>query len=419
MQSKTGRLRKILWNLGPGVITGAADDDPAGIATYSIAGASQGLGLLYTSVFTWPLMGAVQMMCARIGLVTGQGLIGSLRQKLPRPIILLIAISLFAANVLNIGADLAGMADAAQMLTKIDSKVCVILFGAAITVATVKFSYRKIANWLRWLALALFAYIVCAFLVVDDWPKVAAATFIPHWPKNNEAWQTFVAILGTTISPYLFFWQTSLEVEESKSKGQLTEAQRKGATKEEILMRKWDVDIGRLFSNLVMYFIILTTALTLHSHGITKIETSRQAAEALKPLAGNFATLLYTLGIVAVGLLAIPTLAGSAAYAFADTFKWRQGLAETPLRAKAFYFVIIISGVLGICFNFIGFNPVKALFWSAVVNGILAPFLLVGIMLVACDKRIMNSQPSHRLNRCLVGITTVIMFAAAAALFIF
>jgi len=412
-------LQKILRTLGPGLITGAADDDPAGIATYSIAGASQGLGLLYTSIFTWPLMGSVQMMCARIGLVTGKGLIGSLSQKLPRTIVLLIAMSLFAANVLNIGADLAGMGDAAQILTKINSKVFVILFGVAITFATVKFSYRKIANWLKWLALALFAYIACAFLVVDDWPKVIAATFIPHWPKNNEAWQTIVAILGTTISPYLFFWQTSLEVEESKAKGQVTEEQRKGATKEEIQNRKWDVGIGTLFSNLVMYFIILTTAVTLHSHGITKIETSRQAAEALKPLAGNFATLLYTLGIVAVGLLAIPTLAGSAAYAFADTFKWRQGLAEGPLRAKSFYTVIVLSGILGISFNFIWFNPVKALFWSAVVNGVLAPFLLVGIMLVASDKRIMNGQPSHLLNRCLVGVTTVIMFAAAAALFIF
>jgi Mn2+/Fe2+ NRAMP family transporter len=408
-----------LCNLGPGVITGAADDDPAGIATYSIAGASQGLGLLYTSVFTWPLMGAVQMMCARIGLVTGQGLIGSLSQKLPRIVILLIAISLFAANVLNIGADLAGMGDAAQMLTKIDSKVFVIIFGVAITVATVNFSYQKIARWLKWLALALFAYIACAFLVVNDWPKIVAATFIPHWPKNNEAWQTIVAILGTTISPYLFFWQTSLEVEESKCKGQVTEAQRKGATEEEIHIRKWDVGIGTLFSNLVMYFIILTTAVTLHAHGMTKIETSRQAAEALKPLAGNFATLLYTLGIVAVGLLAIPTLAGSAAYAFADTFKWHQGLAETPLKAKAFYIVIILAGVLGIGFNFIGFNPVKALFWSAVVNGILAPFLLVGILMVAGDGQIMNGQPSHHLNRLLVGITTVVMFAAAAALFIF
>jgi Mn2+/Fe2+ NRAMP family transporter len=272
---------------------------------------------------------------------------------------------------------------------------------------------------LKWLALALFAYIACAFLVVNDWGKVAAATFIPHWPKDNEAWQTIVAILGTTISPYLFFWQTSLEVEESKSKGQVTAAQRKGATTDEIQMRKWDVGAGTLFSNVVMYFIILTTAVTLHAHGVTKIETSRQAAEALKPLAGKFATLLYTLGIVAVGLLAIPSLAGSAAYALADTFKWRQGLAERPSKARAFYVVIILSGILGIAFNFVGFNPVKALFWSAVVNGILAPFLLVGILLVACDKRIMNGQPSHRLNCYTVGVTTVIMFLAAAALFIF
>jgi NRAMP (natural resistance-associated macrophage protein)-like metal ion transporter len=414
---KPGRVQNFFSTFGPGIITGAADDDPAGIATYSVAGAKHGLGLLYTAFFTWPLMAAVQMMCARVGMVTGQGLIGSLRKKFPKPLIVVAAFSLFAANTLNIGADLAGMGDAAEMLTHINSKVFVILFGGAIAVATVEFSYQKIAKWLKWLALALFAYVACAFLVVEDWSKVASATLIPQWPKDNDAWKTTVAILGTTISPYLFFWQASQEVEEKKSKGRRSEAQREGATSEEIQTRKWDVGIGTFFSNLVMYFVILTTAVTLHLHGVTEIETSRQAAEALKPLAGNFATLLYTLGVVAVGFLAIPTLAGSAAYAFAETFRWKQGLDEKPQSAKRFYFVVVISTALGICFDFIGFNPIRALFWSAIVNGVLAPFLLVGILVVAANKELMKGQPSYALNRWIVGLTAVIMFGAAAALF--
>lgn len=399
-------------------MTGAADDDPAGIATYSIAGAQHGLSLLYTSFLTWPLMAAVQVMCARIGMVTGQGLIYSLRKKFPRSIIWIFIFALSIANTFNIGADLAGMADASAMLAGINSKICVIIFGIVIGVATVYLPYAQIAKFLKWLTLALFAYVACAFIVVHNWPHVLAATFLVQWPKGNETWKTIVAILGTTISPYLFFWQASQEVEEDKCKGKTSRVARQNATRQELSLRKWDVCTGTFFSNLVMYFIILTTAVTLHAHGLTTIGTSRQAAEALRPLAGNLAVLLYTVGLVAVGFLAIPTLAGSAAYAFAETFRWKQGLDEKPTVAKRFYWVIIISTLLGIIFDFIGFNPIQALFWSGIINGVLAPFILVGILLVACDNKLMKGQPSSLVSRCIVGIAALIMFAAAIAMFL-
>lgn len=399
-------------------MAGAADDDPSGIATYSIAGAQRGFELLFLSFLTWPLMGAVQMMCARIGMVSGQGLIGSLGKKFPRFVILLIAIALFIANTVNIGADLAGMADAAEMLTGINSKVFVVLFGIGIAVATVKLPYPKIARWLKWLALVLFAYVACGFLVVEDWSKVLAATFAPKWSGGAESWKMIVAILGTTISPYLFFWQASQEVEEEKSLGRMSKRQRVGATRQEIGHRKQDVALGTLLSNVVMYFIILTAAVTLHARGVTEIETSRQAAEALRPLAGEFAALLFTLGVVGVGFLAIPVLAGSAAYALAETFHWRQGLSERPKGAKRFYFVVVAAVVLGICLEFIGINPMKALLWSAILNGLLAPFLLVGVLLVAIDKKLMNGQTSSMLSRWVVGVTALIMFAAGLAIFL-
>jgi len=325
----------------------------------------------------------------------------------------------FAPPLSNIGADLAGMADAAQMLTSINSHFYVILFGIAISVATVAFRYYQIANILKWLALTLFAYVITAFLIGPDWRSVAYATFVPTLPKGHEAWATLVAILGTTISPYLFFWQASQEVEEEKVMGRRMLTRREGATGTEIANRKLDVGVGTFFSNLVMYFIILTTALTLHKNGLTQIETSKQAAEALKPLAGNFAYLLFTVGIIGVGLLAIPTLAGSAAYAFAETFHWKQGLDQEWKQARAFYAVVILSTVMGIILDFSNVNPVKALFWTAILNGLLAPFLLVGILLVASDRKLMKNQPSSKLSLAVVGLTTLCMFAAAIGLFVF
>jgi Mn2+/Fe2+ NRAMP family transporter len=310
------------------------------------------------------------------------------------------------------------MSDAAEMLTGFDSHWFVVLFGVGIVLATIRFRYYQIALVLKWLALFLFAYVITAFVVGPDWRAVLHDTFIPSWPKGHGAWQNLVAILGTTISPYLFFWQASQEVEEEKAMGRRMLVQREGATKREIVDRKLDVAIGTFFSNLVMYFIILTTALTLHAHGMKDIETSKQAAEALRPLAGSLAYTLYTVGLIGVGLLAIPTLSGSAAYAFAETFKWRQGLDQKFKGARYFYAVLILSTVVGIAMDFLEINPVKALFFTAIINGVLAPFLLVGILIVACSRKLMQNQPSSMLSRVVVGITAVAMFAAAIAMFV-
>jgi NRAMP (natural resistance-associated macrophage protein)-like metal ion transporter len=411
-------VRRFLRALGPGLITGAADDDPSGIATYSVTGAQLGTGMLWTAFVTWPLMGAVQMMCARVGMVTGGGLASALKKKFPRPLLILAGIALFVANTINIGADLAGMADAAEDLTHVNSKYFVVIFGIVIAVATVKFSYPRLANVLKWLVLALFTYVIAAFLVHPDWPTVWHDVIHPPWPRGHDAWSNVVAILGTTISPYLFFWQASLEVEEEKAKGRRKLAARIGATSDEIIDRKVDVGVGTFFSNLIMFFIMLCCAMTLHKNGTTNVESARDAAEALRPAAGLYATGLYTLGIIGVGFLAIPTLAGSAAYAFAETFRWRQGLDEKYGRAREFYGVVIISTLAGIALDFTGINPVKALFLTSVLNGILAPFLMLGLLVVACDRKIMCDQPSSLLSRIVVGITILTMSAAAVAMFV-
>ncbi|MDP9268550.1 MAG: divalent metal cation transporter [Acidobacteriota bacterium] len=411
-------LRRFWQALGPGLITGAADDDPSGIATYTIAGAQLGTGMLWTAFITWPLMGAVQNMCARIGMVTGRGLAAAFRLKLPRPVLVAAVVGLLAANTINVGADLAGMADAAAMLSGISSHFWVFLFAVLISWATVRFRYHQIANTLKWLALVLFAYVAAAFVIRVDWHDALRNTVVPRIPQGKLGWQTLVAILGTTISPYLFFWQASQEVEEEKHKGRHTVHQRRGATRREIRTRRMDVGTGTFFSNLVMYFIILVAAFTLHRAGVTNIETSHEAASALRPLAGNLAFLLYTVGIVGVGLLAIPTLTGSAAYAFAETFGWKQGLDQRLRRARSFYTVILISTAIGVILDFTHFSAVQALYWSAVINGLLAPFLLVGILLVASDRKLMNGQPSSWLSRVAVGATAVAMFGAAIAMFV-
>jgi NRAMP (natural resistance-associated macrophage protein)-like metal ion transporter len=413
-----GSIRRFFSILGPGVVTGAADDDPSGIATYSIAGAQLGTSLLWTAFLTWPLMAAVQLACARIGMVTGEGLAGALRKKSPRWLLVAAALALFGANTINIAADLSGMADAAEMLSGLNSHYFVVLFGIAIAVATIRLRYQQIARTLKWLALVLFAYVITAIVVGPDWSVVLRDAFLPSLPRGREAWGTLVAILGTTISPYLFFWQASQEVEEEKGVGETLLADRQGATQRELKNRRLDVGIGTFFSNMVMFFIILTTALTLHRHGVTNPQTSREVAEALRPFGGRFTQILYTIGLLGVGFLAIPTLCGSAAYAFAETFRWKQGLDRSLKGARYFYFIVIASMVLGIALDFLKVNAVKALYWSAVINGLLAPFLLVGILIVASDRKIMEGQPISRLNRAIIGTTAALMFAAAIGMFI-
>lgn len=410
---------RTFWRaLGPGVVVGAADDDPSGIATYSVAGAQLGSAMLWTALLTWPLMAAVQTMCARIGMVTGQGLASALHAKFPRPLLVIAAAALFLANTLNLGADLSAMADAAGLLTGVTSHLWVVLFGGVLAFATVRLRYTQLANALKWLALALFVYVVAAFHLRPRWPDVARATFIPSLPHGHDAWQTLVAILGTTISPYLFFWQASQEVEEEKSKGRRRLDDRRGATSTELRTRKLDVGVGTFFSNAVMFFIILTTWLALHRNGVTRVETSKDVAAALEPLAGRFAALLYTIGILGTGALAIPTLAGSAAYAFAETFDWHQGIDEPLHVAQAFYAVVALAFLVGVGMDFANVNAVRALYWSAILNGLLAPFLLLGILLVASDRAVMQNQPSSTLGRVTVGVTTLAMFGAALAMFL-
>lgn len=405
-------------SLGPGIVSGAADDDPSGIATYSIAGAQFGLGFLWTALLTWPLMAAVQTMCARVGMVTGEGLMSAFRSKFPRWVLVVVAAALFIANTINIGADLSAMADAAEMLSGLSSHLWVFVFAAAIGMATVFLSYKAIGGALKWLALVLIAYVITAFLVHPHWSDVFVATFKPSLPAGPKAAGTLVAILGTTISPYLFFWQTSHEVEYEKSLGRRRLEDRQGASRAEIVVRKVDVGVGTFASNVAMYFIILTTALTLHSHGTTQLATSREVASALRPLAGSLATLLYTVGILGTGALAIPTLAGSSAYAFAETFGWHEGIDERVKEAPRFYAVVVAAVGIGVLLDFANVNPISALYWTAVINGLLAPFLLVGLLVVASDRKLMHEQPSSVLGRCIVGVTTVAMVAAAIGMFI-
>jgi NRAMP (natural resistance-associated macrophage protein)-like metal ion transporter len=416
--AKHGPVRKLWSSLGPGVVTGAADDDPSGIATYSVTGAQFGTSFLWAALFTWPLMAAVQLMSARIGMVTGRGLGSALRTKFPRPALLIITFALFIANTLNVGADLAGMADGAELLTGVPTLVWVAIFGVAIAWSTIELRYQTIASALKWLALVLFAYVIVALHLGPDWRVVLHDTVIPSIPSGKEGWQTLVAILGTTISPYLFFWQASLEVEEEKSMGRRRVIDRIGASPQEIHARRFDVGAGTFFSNLVMFFIILATAMTLHRHGVTHPSTSREVADALTPIAGKFATLLYTVGLIGTGALAIPTLAGSAAYAFAETFGWRQGIDERFHRARSFYRVFALSILIGACLPFFHVNPVKALFWSAVANGFLAPPVLIGLLMVASDEKLMQGQPSGRVGQVVVGITTLLMIGAAIGMFI-
>jgi len=285
--------------------------------------------------------------------------------------------------------------------------------------ATVRLHYGQIARVLKWLALALFAYVVTAIHVGPDWGAVLRDALVPAWPRGSEAWKALVALLGTTISPYLFFWQASEEVEEEKAIGRIRLRDREGATRPELADRRLDVGVGTFFSNLVMFFIILTTALTLHRHGWTRLQTSREIAEALRPLAGPFAETVYSVGLVGVGLLAIPTLAGSAAYAFAETFGWKQGLDRRLVHARAFYAVVIASTAIGMALDLVKIDPVSALYWSAIINGLLAPFLLVGILAVASDSKIMKGQEVPALSRIVVGVTTALMFAAAIGMFVF
>jgi NRAMP (natural resistance-associated macrophage protein)-like metal ion transporter len=413
-----GRVRRFFANLGPGLITGAADDDPSGISTYSVTGAAFGYLPLWTALFSFPLMAAVQLMCARLGLVTGRGLAGVVRLHYPRPVLWGACTLLIVANVFNIGADLGGMAEATEMMTGINSHYWTPVYTVLIISLLFFSSYRHIARLFKWLTFVLFAYIAAAFLVRPDWVSVLSATLVPRVEWSSAFLATFVGILGTTISPYLFFWQASQEVEDERAKGRIALEQREGATDEELGIARTDIVTGMFFSNLVMYFIILTTAATLHAQGQTNIETAREAAEALRPLAGDGAYLLFTLGLVGTGMLAVPVLAGSAAYAMAESMEWRGTFEDRPRLSRKFYAIVAVSMVLGLILDFVGFNALKMLFYSAVLNGVLAPPLVVLIVLLTSNPQVMGTRVSSRTLSYLGWATAAIMTAAAVGMLV-
>ena len=413
------RIERFFRDLGPGLITGAADDDPSGISTYSVAGAAFGYAGLWTALFSFPLMAAVQLMCARLGIVSGRGLAGVIRRRYPPWVLWSACTLLILANLLNIGADLGGMGEALQMISGIPAYYGTSFFALLIVILLFQSSYRAIARVFKWLTLVLFAYIVTAFLAKPEWPQVLRATFIPHIEWTRAYLSVLVAILGTTISPYLFFWQAAQEIEEEREHAKGTLAKKHHASDEELRAATTDVVTGMFLSNVVMYFIILTTAATLHAHGITNIETAQQASEALRPLAGNGARWLFVLGLVGTGMLAVPVLAGSCAYAIAEAARWRgASLNKKPRRAQRFYAVIAVAMLIGLALNFAGLNAVKMLFWSAVANGVLAPPLVILVVLVTSDKKVMGERINSRGAQALGWICAAVMSAAAVALLV-
>lgn len=411
---------KAYWHmLGPGLTTGASDDDPSGIATYSQAGAQFGFKLLWLAPLTFPLMSLVQEMCARIGLVTGRGLAGNIRKHFSRRVLYICTLLLFAANTFNIGADLGAMAKGVQLLApQINFGLLVIGFALFSTMLQIFTPYERYAKYLKWLALVLFAYIFSAVLAKLNWSSVLHQAVVPHVTPSKEMILLICAVLGTTISPYLFFWQTSQEVDARIAQGQTSIAMRSGATKHQMRDMRIDVWSGMLLSNVVMFFIIATCGAVLFKNGITNITSAEQAAEALRPFAGNATYFLFAVGIIGTGLLAIPVLAGSSSYALSESFRWSGSLNKKLKQAHAFYGVIIISLLLGLSMNFIGLNPIKALIYSAVGNGIVAPVVLALIVLLSSNRKIMGEWTNRRVITWLGWFVTGIMaIAGVAAIF--
>ena len=413
VQNPIARFLKIL---GPGLVTGASDDDPSGIGTYAVAGASLGFAGLWTALATFPMMTVVQFICAKVGMVTGAGLARVLRRHYSKVVLYPVVGGLVIANTINAGADIGAIAAALNLLVPIPAPVMIVPIAVTILGLQVWGSYRLIAQTFKWLTLALFAYIGAALYARPDPWEVLRGTFVPTLSFDTRFMTTLVAILGTTISPYLFFWQASQEVEEEISMGRRTLKARQGATETELRYASVDVTTGMFFSNAVMYFIMLATAGTLFTAGKTDIQSATEAAEALRPLAGDAAYVLLALGVIGAGFLAVPVLTGSSAYAMAETLGWRYGLDEKPRRAKLFYAMIVVPTLIGMLINFLGINPITALFWTAVINGFLAPPMLLVIMLIANNSRVMGDKVNGRWTNVVGWATTAVMWAAAVGL---
>ena len=430
------RVKKFIGFFGPGIITGASDDDPSGIATYSQAGAQFGLATLWTALITFPLMASIQEMCARIGLVTTVGLTTTLKNHYSKPLLYLMMLLSIPAIILNIGADIAGMGAVANLLIPAVSPVIFnIAFTAILLVMIVYLPYHKIVSILKYLCLSLFLYIVVPFLTHPNWTLVLRSTFIPTLKWNKEFIEILLAILGTTISPYLFFWQVTMEAEDVKSSWQLILARRKivssGASNEQadkrednfinLLIKKMtlDVNFGMLLSNMVMFFIILATGTALFNSGIHQIDTVEQAAKGLEPVAGKFSYLLFSVGVIGTGFLAIPVLSGSLSYIVSETFGW-QGTLDTPYyKAKAFYIVIIVSLIVGLLINYVGISPIKALVYTAILYGLTSPVLIAIVIHIANNKKIMGKHTNGIVSNILGIFTFILMTAAAIAMVYF
>jgi NRAMP (natural resistance-associated macrophage protein)-like metal ion transporter len=407
-----------LARIGPGLITGASDDDPSGIATYSQVGSQFGLGMLWTTLFSYPLMGGIQEISARIGLVTGRGLAGNLRKHFPRGIVHGVVGLLLLANTINIGADIGAMAAALHLVIGGRLVAYTVGFGLLCICLQVFISYHRYVPYLRWLCLALLCYVGILFVVKIPWAAVVKAVFLPHFRLDRVSLTAVVAIFGTTISPYLFFWQASEGVEEQRAnpaESPLKEAPEQGH--EQLGRMQSDTWLGMACSNVVAFFIILTAAIALHAHGVLDIKTSTQAAEALRPVAGRFAFLIFSLGVIGTGLLAVPVLAGASAYAVGESRRWSVGLEKTPLAAWRFYTVIAASTLVGILLNVIHLDPVRALFWSAVVNGVVAAPIMIMIMLLASRRRVMGAFRLPLRLKLLGWAATLVMAGVTIAMF--
>lgn len=409
--NKVVRHAKNYWyTLGPGLTTGASDDDPSGITTYSQAGAQYGFGMLWLAIFTFPLMSAVQEMCARIGLVTGRGLAGNIRQHFSKKIIVITALLLLTANTFNIGANLGAMAKAVQLLQPNWNFGLLVLLFSVVSIGLQIFTpYEKYAKYLKWLALVLLSYVASAILANLSWGEVVTSIFNPDLNFDKNQVLILCAILGTTISPYLFFWQTSQEVEEQIKLGRTTLELRQGSNKKEIKSMRLDVWTGMFLSNLVMFFIIAACGAILYGNGITEITSAAQAAEALRPFAGDATYGLFALGIIGTGLLSIPVLAGSTSYAISEGLKWKSGLSKNLRQARAFYGIIILSVCIGFGLNFVGIDPIKALIYSAVANGIIAPVILTLIVRISSNKKIMGEWTNKKSTTAIGWFVVLIM----------
>ena len=410
-----------LQTLGPGLITGASDDDPSGIGTYSQVGSQFGYGLLWLALFTFPLMSAVQELCARIALETGVGLGASLRRKFPGWLVGIAIVGLLVANTFNVGADLGAVAAAGSLLSRGALHALWLVAPVALLIIAMQVfaNYATIFKIFKWLTLALFAYVITAFFAHPPLLEVFKATFIPHVEFSKDFAMALVAVLGTTISPYLFFWQASSEVDELTAAGATNpQARRHGLRRAELREARTDVVIGMAFSNLVMYFIILTSAAVLHAHGKTDVQTADQAAAALAPLAGPFAFIVFSVGLIGAGLLAIPILTGSATYAIKEFFGFGGSLASKPQNRPTFYLILTLATVAGVVMNFVHLDPIRALFIAAVINGVVAPPLLALIVLLGADHAVMKRSVSGKVSLALTGIATVFMAAAAITMFV-